>query len=161
TGGPGLRARDRRCARPGEPWPHRPDDHPPRLGCRGRGPGARAARRSALGRHRLRRRHEHRGDGSRAMTTTATRADGAPRRADARRLLRLARPTLPPLAASFVFRVLTQLCGLGLLGVAAWGVAGVVGGDPDAPSPGRVVALLVALAVGKGVTRYLEQLTGH
>ncbi len=95
------------------------------------------------------------------MTTTATRADGAQRRADARRLLRLARPTLPPLAASFVFRVLTQLCGLGLLGVAAWGVAGVVSGDPDAPSPGRVVALLVALAVGKGVTRYLEQLTGH
>lgn len=95
------------------------------------------------------------------MSAAPRPADRAQRRADARRLLSLARPTLPPLAASFVFRVLTQLCGLGLLGVAAWGVAGVVGGRSDAPSAGRVVALLVALAVGKGVTRYLEQLTGH
>lgn len=95
------------------------------------------------------------------MSAPDRRAERTQRRADARRLLELARPTLPPLAASFVFRVLTQLCGVGLLGVAAWGVAGVASGDDGAPGAARVLTLLVALAVGKGVTRYLEQLTGH
>lgn len=95
------------------------------------------------------------------MSALDRRAARTQRRADARRLLELARPTLPPLAASFVFRVLTQLCAVGLLGVAAWGVAGVVSEDDGAPGVARVVTLLVVLALGKGVTRYLEQLTGH
>lgn len=88
---------------------------------------------------------------------TASRAGtpAQPTRADdARRLVGLARPVLAPLGASFVFRLLGQLLSTVLLGIAVWGVA-------TAARPGRVLALLVALALVKGVARYLEQLTGH
>lgn len=76
------------------------------------------------------------------------------RAADARRLLRLARPVLPPLGASLVFRLLGQLLSTALLAVAVWGVAA-------GARIGPVVAVLVALALVKGAARYLEQFTGH
>jgi thiol reductant ABC exporter CydC subunit len=99
--------------------------------------------------------------------TTAPAAASAPapagaplsRTAVSRRLVRFGRPVLPPLAASLVCRVLGQLLGIALLGVAAWGVARVAD-DPAAPVA-PVVWTLVALSLVKGVVRYLEQFTGH
>lgn len=86
---------------------------------------------------------------------------GAPlsRAAISRRLVRFGRPVLPPLAASLVCRVLGQLLGIALLGVASWGVARVAD-DPAAPIA-PVVWTLVVLSLVKGVVRYLEQFTGH
>lgn len=98
-----------------------------------------------------------------APTTPAapTPAPAAPtsRAAVSRRLVRFGRPVLAPLAASLVCRVLGQLLGIALLGVAAWGVAGVAD-DPGAPVA-PVVWTLVVLSLVKGVLRYLEQFTGH
>lgn len=88
---------------------------------------------------------------------------GTSRADDARRLLRLARPVLPPLAASLVCRLLAQLASVAILAVAVHGVVLAVdaaAGGPPVPV-GRTVAILVALALVKGVLRYLEQLSGH
>ena len=101
-----------------------------------------------------------------APGTAATASPAAPgadvplsRAAISRRLVRFGRPVLPPLAASLVCRVLGQLLGIALLGVAAWGVARLAD-DPSAPVA-PVVWTLVVLSLVKGVVRYLEQFTGH
>lgn len=86
--------------------------------------------------------------------TAAGTGPRATRLADARRLVRLARPVLPPLGASFVFRVAGQLLSTTLLCLA---VRAVVTGAPV----GRTLAVLVVLALVKGAARYLEQFTGH
>jgi ABC-type multidrug transport system fused ATPase/permease subunit len=61
---------------------------------------------------------------------------------------------LPPLGASFAFRLVGQLLSTALLAIAVWGVATGAG-------VGRTLAVLVVLALVKGVARYLEQFTGH
>lgn len=70
------------------------------------------------------------------------------------RLLAFGRPLLVWLGASTIFRVAGMGCGIALLGV---GVYGVTGDEPL----GRLLAIMVALALAKGLFRYLEQYTGH
>jgi ABC-type multidrug transport system fused ATPase/permease subunit len=106
-----------------------------------------------------------------------------------RRLLALARPILPPLGWSILFRIIGLAAGIALLGLAGWAVlaaaAGVAGGaggadaaagggagqvalgsgaapgwDPAGP-PGAVIWALVGLCLVKGLARYLEQYCGH
>ncbi len=74
-----------------------------------------------------------------------------------RRLLAMLRPLAPLMAVSSGCRVVSQGLGVAIPAVAAAGVVRVATGD----SPGRLVAWLVAMAVVKGLFRYLEQFTGH
>ncbi|MGO1318214.1 MAG: amino acid ABC transporter ATP-binding/permease protein, partial [Cellulomonadaceae bacterium] len=76
------------------------------------------------------------------------------RRELVRWLLRLARPTLPPLGVSIAMRILQLLCGAALLGVAVRGVA-------SGAAPWPVIGLMVAIALVKAAARYLEQFAGH
>lgn len=88
------------------------------------------------------------------MTTTppTTRPDLA------RALLRVARPVLAPLGISIVARLAALMLGIALYGVGAWAVASAVTGHwPLA----RVVGVLAALALAKGILRYVEQFSGH
>jgi thiol reductant ABC exporter CydC subunit len=82
-----------------------------------------------------------------------------------RRLLRLARPVLPPLALSVACRALQLACGIGILGVAGWAVgrAGAHALTPGVPGVAiaSVVWALVALSLAKGLLRYGEQFCGH
>ncbi|RMI14000.1 thiol reductant ABC exporter subunit CydC [Cellulomonas triticagri] len=97
----------------------------------------------------------------RAATSSGPTTPDAPlsRAAISRRLIRFGRPVLAPLVASLVCRVLGQLLGIALLGIAAGGVARVAE-VPDQPVAGLVWTLVV-LSLVKGVLRYLEQFTGH
>ena len=88
------------------------------------------------------------------MTTTppTTRPDLA------HALLRVARPVLAPLGISIVARLAALLLGIALYGVGAWAVASAATGHwPLA----RVVGVLAALALAKGILRYVEQFSGH
>jgi len=76
-----------------------------------------------------------------------------------RRLIRFGRPVLAPLGLSLVCRVLGQLLGIGLLAVAAAGVARMVT-DPE-PRIAPIVWTLIVLSLVKGMLRYLEQFSGH
>ena len=76
-----------------------------------------------------------------------------------RRLVRVALPAWPWLAASLLARVAGLAAGVALLALPAWGVVAAAGGDDVDLLALSVV--LVALAAAKGVLRYLEQFFGH
>jgi ABC-type multidrug transport system fused ATPase/permease subunit len=87
-----------------------------------------------------------------------------------RRLLALARPILPPLALSILFRTAGLIAGIALLAVAGWAVLGAGPssgrGDealawPQGSGFGAVITTLVVLSLVKGFARYLEQYCGH
>ncbi|MDR2347487.1 MAG: ABC transporter ATP-binding protein/permease [Bifidobacteriaceae bacterium] len=99
-----------------------------------------------------------------------------------RRLLALARPILPPLGLSILFRTIGLAAGIALLGLAGWAVLGTAGGGrgagggggggqpafaaaeaaSNAARPlGHIIAALVVLSLVKGLARYLEQYCGH
>ncbi len=93
------------------------------------------------------------------MTATTTAAPELTRAQISRRLVSFGRPVLAPLGLSLVCRVAGQLLGIGLLAVAATGVARVV---TDAePRIAPTVWTLIVLSLVKGVLRYLEQFSGH
>lgn len=75
-------------------------------------------------------------------------------------LLRLAKGSAGLLALSALARTVTLVCGAALLVYPAWLVGRLADGE-DTPALGTVVAVMVALAVAKGLTRYAEQLSGH
>lgn len=74
-------------------------------------------------------------------------------------LVQVTRPVLTPLAASTLARLVDQLAGLALFGLAmaavlSWASSGTGG-------LGRLVGVMVALSLVKAVCRYLEQFLGH
>jgi ABC-type multidrug transport system fused ATPase/permease subunit len=75
-----------------------------------------------------------------------------------RRLLELAKPILPPLGLSILFRVVGLAAGIALLGLAGWAVLGAAAGPVP---PGPEISALVILSLVKGLARYLEQYCGH
>ncbi|GAA1108147.1 amino acid ABC transporter ATP-binding/permease protein [Nesterenkonia jeotgali] len=75
-------------------------------------------------------------------------------------LLRLAKGSAGLLALSAFARTLTLLCGAALLLYPAW-LVGRLADDQDIPPLGTVIAVMIALAAAKGLTRYAEQLSGH
>lgn len=75
-------------------------------------------------------------------------------------LLGLARGSAGLLALSAFARTLTLLCGAALLVYPAWLVGRLADGQ-DIPQIGTVIAVMIALAAAKGLTRYAEQLSGH
>ncbi|MCH8563027.1 ABC transporter ATP-binding protein/permease [Nesterenkonia sp. YGD6] len=75
-------------------------------------------------------------------------------------LLTLAKGSAGLLALSALARTLTLLCGAALLVYPAWLVGRLADGQ-DIPQLGTVVAVMIALAAAKGLTRYAEQLSGH
>ncbi|MGO3796327.1 MAG: thiol reductant ABC exporter subunit CydC [Pauljensenia sp.] len=94
------------------------------------------------------------------------------------RLLHVARPVLPPLAVSVLCRTLALCLGIALFALGGWAVcswaeaaglaadvAGRGSADPGAAAPTwsltRIAWTMVALALAKGVLRYLEQFSGH
>ncbi|MDR1117996.1 MAG: ATP-binding cassette domain-containing protein [Bifidobacteriaceae bacterium] len=98
------------------------------------------------------------------------------------RLLALARPILPPLGLSILFRAVGLAAGIAMLGIAGWAVLSQpttldllvaairqAAGDgtvdqsalPAGPPLGPVLTALVVLALVKGLARYLEQYCGH
>lgn len=96
----------------------------------------------------------------------------------ARRLLHVARPVLPPLAVSVLCRSVALCLGIALFALGGWAVgswaAGAGAGAHDAATGGavpvaaaptwsltRIAWSMVALALAKGVLRYLEQFSGH
>lgn len=81
------------------------------------------------------------------------------RRAAAARLVRFGRPVLWPLGLSLVFRLLGAASAIGLLVVGVRGITAVADGDTTAV--GRTVVVMAALALAKGLLRYLEQYSGH
>ncbi|MDR2253673.1 MAG: ABC transporter ATP-binding protein/permease [Bifidobacteriaceae bacterium] len=91
-----------------------------------------------------------------------------------RRLLSLARPILKPLGLSILFRIIGLATGIALLGLAGWAVLGAqeaqaawLAGGLATPRPttlaptSQIIWALVALALVKGLARYLEQYCGH
>jgi thiol reductant ABC exporter CydC subunit len=85
-----------------------------------------------------------------------------------RKLLEIARPVIAPLALSTLFRAISLACGIAMLGIAGWGV-GKIGWSRTVITTllwpqtyiSLIVAILVGLALVKGLTRYLEQFCGH
>ncbi|MDR1852871.1 MAG: thiol reductant ABC exporter subunit CydC [Propionibacteriaceae bacterium] len=76
-----------------------------------------------------------------------------------RSLLRIAKPVLPPLSLSTLFRCLQLLCGIALVAVPAYALGlSIEEGDAHL---GAVLIAMVALSLGKGLFRYLEQFCGH
>jgi thiol reductant ABC exporter CydC subunit len=76
-----------------------------------------------------------------------------------RRLMKIARPFLPPLALSILARTLQLAAGIALLATAGWAAGTLAsGGAVDATA---TVWILVALSVAKGLLRYAEQFCGH
>ena len=68
-------------------------------------------------------------------------------------LLGLARGSAGLLALSAFARTLTLLCGAALLVYPAWLVGRLADGQ-DIPQIGTVIAVMIALAAAKGLTRY-------
>jgi len=86
-------------------------------------------------------------------------ADGSERQSPWPRLLRLARPFLPPLGLSIMARTLQLAAGVALFALAGWAV-----GRADDPAPFPLAAVvwgLVGLSLAKGLLRYAEQFCGH
>ncbi len=81
------------------------------------------------------------------------------RAATARRLLALLRPMRGLVAFSVLCRLLNHGLGVAIPVVAAGALAGIATGGGPEPFP--LALLLAALALTKGLFRYLEQLTGH
>lgn len=79
--------------------------------------------------------------------------------ADMKRLLKLARPVIAPLAGSLLFRLVGLAAGAALLVIAVRAVTLVADGQPV--GVWRLVGLLSVVAVIKGAGRYLEQFLGH
>lgn len=78
----------------------------------------------------------------------------------ARWLLAQVRPVLAPLWGSTLARILDQLAGCVLYAVGAWTLARLAF-NPTGVSLGRIIALMVALCLVKGILHYLEQFLGH
>lgn len=72
-----------------------------------------------------------------------------------RRLFQITRPLLFPLVWSTLFRMVALVLGIALFGLGGW----LVGSG--ARNGGVVIAVLVGMALAKGVFRYLEQFAGH
>lgn len=77
-----------------------------------------------------------------------------------RRLLALMRPLTGTMAFSATMRVLNQLLNIALLAVGAYAVARLLSA-PQGAGAGRWLGLMVLLGLFKGLTRYLEQFSGH
>lgn len=75
------------------------------------------------------------------------------------RLLDLLNGRRALMAVSALCRVVNQTLAVAIPAIAAAYVAGV--NDDSAPSVGTAIGVLVALALVKGIFRYLEQFTGH
>lgn len=75
------------------------------------------------------------------------------------RLLDLLKGQRALMAVSALCRVANQTLAVAIPAIAAAYVAGVI--DGSAPSVGTAIGVLVALALVKGIFRYLEQFTGH
>ncbi|SER77655.1 ABC-type multidrug transport system, ATPase and permease component [Propionibacterium cyclohexanicum] len=83
----------------------------------------------------------------------------AGRREVARWLVGVARPVLMPMAASTAARLVDQLAGLALFGLAMLGVLSWA--DAGGGALALLVLALVALSLVKALCRYLEQFLGH
>jgi len=75
-------------------------------------------------------------------------------------LLTLARGSAGLLGLSALARTFTLMCGAALLLYPAW-LIGRLADGVSIPGLGTVIAVMVALAAAKGLTRYAEQLSGH
>jgi len=75
-------------------------------------------------------------------------------------LLTLARGSAGLLGLSALARTFTLMCGAALLLYPAW-LIGRLADGASIPGLGTVIAVMVALAAAKGLTRYAEQLSGH
>jgi ATP-binding cassette, subfamily C, bacterial CydC len=75
----------------------------------------------------------------------------------ARRLLSLLRPLAPLMTVSATARIVNQGLGVAIPALAAALIVNLDSGG----SPANVILLLAALALVKGVFRYIEQFTGH
>jgi ATP-binding cassette subfamily C protein CydC len=80
--------------------------------------------------------------------------------ADVPRILRLARPYLPRLVAAGLLAAATDLAGIALMATATWLLA-TAAGQPPLPALTVAIVSVRALAIGRGVLRYAERLTGH
>lgn len=79
-------------------------------------------------------------------------------------LLQVARPVLPPLAASTLCRIADQLAGVSLFALGAYtavATATALTSGAPAPSLRQVVLVMVGLSLLKALLRYGEQLLGH
>lgn len=74
-------------------------------------------------------------------------------------LVRVTRPVLAPLAASTLVRLVDQLAGLALFGLAMAGV--LTWASQGTGGLLRLVGFLAVLSLAKALCRYLEQLLGH
>ncbi|WP_218219919.1 amino acid ABC transporter ATP-binding/permease protein [Nesterenkonia sp. Act20] len=75
-------------------------------------------------------------------------------------LLSMARGSAGLLALSTAARTLTLLCAAALLVFPAW-LVGRLAEGMSIPGLGTVIAVMIGLALAKGLTRYAEQLSGH
>jgi ATP-binding cassette subfamily C protein CydC len=75
-------------------------------------------------------------------------------------ILRLARPYLPRLVGAGLLAAATDLAGLALMGTATWLLVTAAGRPPLQALTVAIVSVR-ALAIGRGVLRYAERLTGH
>lgn len=80
--------------------------------------------------------------------------------ASVRPILRLARPYLPRLIAAGLLAAATDLAGLALMGTATWLLV-TAAGRPSIQALTVAIVSVRALAIGRGVLRYTERLTGH
>lgn len=85
---------------------------------------------------------------------------GAGRYRAERRVLRLARPYLGRLVGAGLLAAATELAGLGLMATATWLLLTAAGQPPLYVLTVAIVSVR-ALAIGRGVLRYTERLTGH
>jgi ATP-binding cassette subfamily C protein CydC len=76
------------------------------------------------------------------------------------RILRLARPYLARLIGAGLLAAATDLAGLALMGTATWLLVTAAGRPPLQALTVAIVSVR-ALAIGRGVLRYAERLTGH
>jgi ATP-binding cassette subfamily C protein CydC len=75
-------------------------------------------------------------------------------------ILRLARPYLPRLMGAGLLAAATDLAGLALMGTATWLLV-TAAGQPPLQALTVAIVSVRALAIGRGVLRYAERLTGH
>ena len=77
-----------------------------------------------------------------------------------RRLIRVARPVLPPLVFSLIARIIALILGIALFAVGTWAL-GSYAMDPASVTLSWVVWALVIMSLLKALFRYLEQYAGH
>ncbi|MDR1152543.1 MAG: thiol reductant ABC exporter subunit CydC, partial [Bifidobacteriaceae bacterium] len=78
-----------------------------------------------------------------------------------RRLLRLARPVLAPMAWSILSRIVGLISGIAMFAVAGWAVGAAASPSGVPPSFWVVIGVLATLSLVKGAARYAEQFAGH